>query len=221
MAAVKLSLAGRTYNKTTAGQRCQEILRGPRQTPLEGDDAEFLYALLLNHPEAEAKIGPGISYFTVEPTMYGAVGFYAHRVDGSSTDWSYKKALTPPSQAQYARAAMRHEVQDQIFAYRDTAFAHVDRVQCPISGEWVEKLSCHIDHTWPITFLHLADNWVSTIGGYDLVRHESTDRQAGRRLIDPEQREAWRVYHAERAQLRVVSPDANVGTLNRLARHAK
>lgn len=214
----KLLLDGELYTKTDAKRRCQALLwEGPLSTPLEGHDAQFVTDLFRRHPDAERKIGAGIAFFTVEPTKFGARGFILHRIDGTTTDWSYPKALTPPSHEQYAREAMRHAVEHQIFAYRDRAFANVDQIQCPISGEWVGKLACHIDHAWPITFLHLADKWAVRAGGYEAVQHGSGDNQFGRRMTDVEQRDSWLAYHLERAQLRVVSPNANVGVLRRMS----
>lgn len=211
-----LLLGGERYSKTDAARHCQELLRhAPLFTAIVGHNAAFLDDLLGNHPDAKAKVGVGITHHTVQPTIYGARGFFAHRLDGSSTDWSYKKALAARTNAQDVRAAMRHEIQPQIFAFRDQAFANVEQIQCPVSGLWVTKLECHIDHARPITFIHLTDNWTAGQGGYQNIRHGSNDGQIGRRMTDPEQRASWCAYHLERAQLRVVDPGTNVGLLNR------
>ena len=64
-----------------------------------GGDHEVLQVLLQQHPEAERKIGPGVSHFTVDNAPAGEDGerriltrcFFLHRVDGSVSDFSYLK----------------------------------------------------------------------------------------------------------------------------------
>lgn len=46
--------------------------------------------------KTESKVGPGIKHFTRQsnlPDGYPTDGFHVHRVDGSSTDFSYIKAV--------------------------------------------------------------------------------------------------------------------------------
>jgi hypothetical protein len=63
----------------------------------------FLQHLLQRHPDAQRKIGCGISYFSAShnlmPGCYHTTKhFVLHRQDGSSTDFSYKKCLDSKQQ---------------------------------------------------------------------------------------------------------------------------
>lgn len=66
-------------------------------------DHDDLYALLIRYESILAtdhpsKIGCGIEYFTKETnssSKWSSDGFWLHRTDGSSCDFSLKKALGP------------------------------------------------------------------------------------------------------------------------------
>ncbi|KAK9810101.1 hypothetical protein WJX72_004940 [[Myrmecia] bisecta] len=61
----------------------------PRDTPV-------VMALLQLHPRATEKIGVGVDHFSVQSYYDGSEKskhFYLHRLDGSHTDFSYRKCL--------------------------------------------------------------------------------------------------------------------------------
>ncbi|MFK4753766.1 DCL family protein [Oceanobacter antarcticus] len=57
------------------------------------DDAVFLSAALLNHPDAKEKIGLGVSHFFVRSADYGTKCFWIERIDGTQERFSYKSCV--------------------------------------------------------------------------------------------------------------------------------
>jgi hypothetical protein len=57
-------------------------------------DAEVLYAALGLHPDAAAKVGAGITHFSVRSADFGTKCFWVNRVDGSSEKFSYKACIS-------------------------------------------------------------------------------------------------------------------------------
>jgi hypothetical protein len=52
-------------------------------------DAEVLHAALALHPNGAAKVGAGITDFSVRSADFGTKCFWVNRVDGSSEKFSY------------------------------------------------------------------------------------------------------------------------------------
>jgi hypothetical protein len=83
--------------KTKARDKCREIIAAIENGELvTGDDAEFLLWLLDRHPRAAEKIGQGVAGFTVQSASMGTRCFVVHRMDGSSTDFSFQSCITAP-----------------------------------------------------------------------------------------------------------------------------
>jgi hypothetical protein len=84
-----------TFNSQAAAiTHIQEVLyRRPLLTLIDGDDREFVQALLSKHAHAAEKIGIGVKYFTVEKAKGGTQCFYITRLDGSRSDFSYMNCL--------------------------------------------------------------------------------------------------------------------------------
>lgn len=57
------------------------------------EDAEFLRAALELHPDATAKVGAGITHFSVRSADFGTKCFWVNRVDGSSEKFSYRSCI--------------------------------------------------------------------------------------------------------------------------------
>jgi hypothetical protein len=60
---------------------------------VSADDAEVLYAALALHPEAKAKIGAGITHFSVRSADFGTKCFWVNRTDGSTEKFSYRACI--------------------------------------------------------------------------------------------------------------------------------
>ncbi|OKO83951.1 DCL family protein [Bradyrhizobium sp. NAS96.2] len=57
-------------------------------------DAEVLHAALALHPEAAAKVGAGVTHFSVRSADFGTKCFWVNRVDGSTEKFSIKGCLS-------------------------------------------------------------------------------------------------------------------------------
>lgn len=57
------------------------------------DDALILQAALARHPEAEAKIGCGISHFSVRSADFGTKCFWVNRLDGTTEKFSFRSCI--------------------------------------------------------------------------------------------------------------------------------
>jgi len=60
---------------------------------VSAQDAEVLHAALALHPDAAAKVGSGVTHFSVRSADFGSKCFWVNRVDGSSEKFSYKACI--------------------------------------------------------------------------------------------------------------------------------
>lgn len=57
------------------------------------DDAIVLKAALALHPDAEAKMGCGILYFSVRSADFGTKCFWLNRTDGTTEKFSFRSCI--------------------------------------------------------------------------------------------------------------------------------
>jgi hypothetical protein len=57
------------------------------------DDAQFLRAALALHPDADAKLGCGITHFSVRSADFGTKCFWVNRTNGTTEKFSYKSCI--------------------------------------------------------------------------------------------------------------------------------
>jgi hypothetical protein len=62
-------------------------------TRISADDAIVLKAALALHPEAQAKIGCGISHFSVRSADFGTKCFWVNRTDGTTEKFSFRSCI--------------------------------------------------------------------------------------------------------------------------------
>lgn len=175
-------------------------------------EQDFISRLLAQHPDATAKIGSGISHFTVDVDRARRTRhFRVHRTDGSSTDFSFKSCLAgSKARANRERSrikkAARGTVDDQIAAFRRRQFS-AGPVVCPLTGEYLQlNKHTHVYHH-PVGFDELLNHWLAQ-EGLDLLEirvSPRTDNSTEVVMVDPRQRESWATFHQFRAGLRVVS----------------
>ncbi|PNQ73559.1 DUF3223 domain-containing protein [Erythrobacter sp. SAORIC-644] len=80
--------------KGDAAEYLREMLnRYDRGDKVSAADAKVLQAALERHPEADEKIGCGISHFSVRTSIYGKRCFWVNRTDGTTDDFSYKSCI--------------------------------------------------------------------------------------------------------------------------------
>jgi Protein of unknown function (DUF3223) len=122
------------------------------------DDTRELLWLLARHPDADQKRGAGVIGFGVEELSAGLRRFRIIRVDGSSTDFSFRKCIDKPtSPLRWITAALRVEVRDEILQakkdYFDTHGNADGRVPCQLDcGRLIRIEEADADHAPPFTF---------------------------------------------------------------------
>jgi hypothetical protein len=57
------------------------------------DDAQVLRAALALHPDAGAKLGCGITHFSVRSADFGTKCFWVNRTDGTTEKFSYTSCI--------------------------------------------------------------------------------------------------------------------------------
>jgi hypothetical protein len=140
------TVAGQTFpSKKAVLDRAADIKaahEGQWGVPLEGEEADFMTDLLLRHPHATEKVGPGLAYITLLPNE-GSVagqgfGFVAVRTDRTHARFGPKQCLDGIDLEQAVQGAFRAEIAGQMAAYKQEAFrtqAGPDgKVECPYGG---------------------------------------------------------------------------------------
>ncbi|MEY9886680.1 hypothetical protein ABIA31_000306 [Catenulispora sp. MAP5-51] len=112
--------------KGDAQQACRDLLyRYPPGSVIDDPpDEAFLHDLLELHQDAAGKRGVGIDHFEVRLTEeFHQPGFFIIRVDGTVTDFSFLRCLTPATHRDRVLTAMRRAVKDQVVAFKQEALA--------------------------------------------------------------------------------------------------
>jgi len=199
-----------------------EHVRGimARATPgkgLEGEDLEFMAALLKRHPDAEAKIGAGVRAIRLEPNpVWDTLMFVLTRVDGSETDFSYRECVSPSSHISDVRAACRRAVVEDIIEFKQQYFTdHADalnHVLCPLTGRLLGWRDVHVDHAPPWVFRRIVDEFLRSEGTApeDVEIEEHGDGDVEMCLAEPALAERFRAFHRRLANLRVINARENL-----------
>lgn len=210
------TIAGRTFTRKSDLQDYIRaiVARYGDDVPLGIGDAEFMSALLENHPLADAKIGAGVASIVVRrnPQYPSTRGFYLHRVDGSSTDFSWTECIRPTPHHKKVLAALRVVVKPQTMAFK-RAFFDAGGNRCELTGEAIEFVGSHVDHVPPLTFNRLVEQFCYEYG-FDLDKLPLRDEAANNKYADVIDDDIVTVgfaeYHRQFAKLRVVSRLGNL-----------
>ncbi|QYY34914.1 DCL family protein [Ruficoccus sp. ZRK36] len=167
-------------------------------------DSVLLYELLLRHPEQEQKIGAGVDYFYKDKNEdYPTRGFHLHRVDGSSTDFSYPTCIKgeKPSVGEYFYRACRGAVSDYLTREKNALLDDGMGI-CPETGELLTKDNSEYRHTSP-TFHELLDSFKNNENlelSYAMFVDDA-DMQYGVKFLDSSIRGRFINYHRENANM--------------------
>lgn len=173
-----------------------------------------LMDLMAVHPEAEDKIGCGISHFTVETEQEFKKSrhFKIHRTDGSDTDVSFRSPIEGRNPRKDRLEALRRAIAPQIIEFQANAFEANPVHKCALTGEDVTTSSYHVDHEPPNTFHTLVDLWL-VLEGIELLAVEITppeDNQIVTEITNDRQKDSWQTFHQANARLRLLSPKGNL-----------
>lgn len=211
--------------KKAAEAHIQEILhQATVGESLAVEEMAVMLALLESHPDRDAKIGVGVASIHVQPDSEWRTTrhFVILRTDGTFTDFSFKKCLTPASPLQLFKQACRHTVADQVTRFRASLLDATPEavLLCPVLGVPIERDEMHVDHTPPWTFDSLVlkfieqeqiDVQVICVTGFG-------DNEIRKDFQDSAIRERWQEFHRLNARLRLVSKKANLSDIRRSAK---
>lgn len=189
-------------------RRVQDILRGGHREVV-GQNAKLLLELFKRHPRAEQKFGVGVARVWVA-CSHGIASFEIERLDGSRTDISYKKCLSPPTPRNYFVTACRNVVEDQISAARERAFAGAIHIVCPLSGVKFMKSESEVHHQEPYTFEAIVDAFIDE-QHLDIatIQYAHGDGVTGNKFADAALTRGFFEFHQHCAILQVVSRSAH------------
>lgn len=171
--------------------------------PVEDPYLELLLGLLLErHPEAEAKIGAGVSHWVVfensVDTLYTSTGYRPMRVDGTGPiKFSYMDVLKEPTPKALFQEALTLEAIHVTLDFRLRAFdsgpVPCARNRCVIT----HHKGARAEHLSPSRRV-LHDNFLASRGidftQVELVKHP---RESGFRLVDRELAGIWVQYQKD------------------------
>tara|TARA_R110000851_G_scaffold264708_1_gene417318 strand:+ start:38 stop:712 length:675 start_codon:yes stop_codon:yes gene_type:complete len=200
------------------------LYKNSLDTSLEHDDLMFMLDYFKTfHCEWSQKLGEGIKDIKrTKEVMFGKHrAFWIYREDGTDTDISYvisriKKRII----LREFKEACRELIRPQINEFRKNAFFGKNEIECPLSGEMVTRINCHIDHSSP-TFEEIIQMYLKEypVKKMDKVISTPKDNQLTPVLIEKDISDKFYLFHKKVANLRVLSAHANLSLAKRHRLH--
>lgn len=183
--------------------------------PLNEEDFNDVLNLLKIHPNAQEKIGPGIKKVIVDETRYKTKCFNAIRVDSSCEIFSYIKCINGSlsSLTKFSKTC-RDVISEDLRLLKISFFkdnSKKGRVKCQETGELSLWEELNVDHRQPNTFSVIVDRFIELYGiNLSVVEYvEIIDNVYS--FKDNDLANKFRQYHKEKANLRLVRKDKNLG----------
>ena len=183
---------------------------------LRGTDLDDVLGLLETHPQVKEKIGVGIKTVRVSKLIkFNARGFELIRMDGSKEFFSYTKRINSPKN-NFSRfsEACRQAIQSDLTKVKQDYFkkhAKGGQVKCQETNELAKYEELNIDHRQPNTFSIIVDRFIE-LNKLDLERMEYIQVSgAPNELADINLKRLFQEYHKEKANLRIMKKDLNLG----------
>ena len=214
---VKYNINGTEFKTDKAVQeRAKEILYSNTiNSELNEDEFKFMFDYFKQiHHEWLNKLGVGIKsiHRITDRVVNKYRAFEIERIDGSKTDISYLvgKIKKPNAYGDFKKA-LRFIIMPQILEFKKKKFDDFPVQVCPITRELLTFDTCHIDHFKP-TFDEIAVNFINEYGIIDLraVLAPNRDNQTICEIVDKVVSNNFYEYHKSKANLRVLSVEANL-----------
>ena len=205
--------------KTQKTNICSKILNDTYNSGskvVDKPSADFLIKnIFSNHLRWKNKVGVGIDHIEVGPNGYGGKCFFIVRIDGSSTDISYVKSITPEKPIDYVYRACRTAIRPIIKKEREKIELPF---VCPITNEIIYNIDdIHIDH-YDLTFDEVFNEWIKDKDINELFNKtldSSKDNSTITYFDDKEIIKDFVEFHNNHTHLRAVSKKANLGELRK------
>lgn len=214
-----IEVAGKQFKtKTTLTNYCKFVLNNAELgLPLTGDWFDVIDGILRMHESYSEKTkGPGYSIGVRKcPINPRNRQFFILRADGTDTDFSYMKAITPKKKSSYVKETLRAAIKDQVMEWKDNYFReNADRlgyVICPETKLKVKKKNSHIDH-YPKQFDEIVKEWIDMykLNSEEIVLLSNGDNSTAWDMEDKSLLESFIRYHKEQATYRIVLDKVNL-----------
>lgn len=141
--------------------------------------------------------------------------FYVIRSDGSTTDFSYLKAITSETKEVKIKSIFREAINYQTIEFKKNYFSlHGDSrgyVVCPETNLKIKHNNSHIDH-YPKQFNDIVKEFIQihNISSESLVIHHPGDNATAWIMEDKELLDKFVEYHQRVAQYRIVLDKVNL-----------
>ena len=221
---MKYKVYGIEFKSKKHVQECVKkiLYRGEINSEVNSKELEFMIDYFKTfHWDYINKIGVGIkSIKKVPDAMFGKHrAFWIYRTDGTNTDISY--IISKISKRDFLKdfkCACRELTRPQINEFRKKEFGNNKYIKCELSNDMVTMIDCHVDHSSPtfeeIIQLYLKEN---PIIDFESILSKPKDCQLVSEIIDLNIRDDFYNFHKSKANLRILSANANLSTakLNR------
>lgn len=182
---------------------------------LTKNDFDDLMVLLETHPRVKEKIGLGIDKVRIAKVQYNTKSFELVRIDGSTEFFSYTKRINAPkTNFTKFREACRQAIQDDLRSVKLDYFdknSKKGQVKCQESNELAKYEELNVDHRQPNTFSVIVDRFIE-LNKLDIEKVEYIQVDGGpNELKDDRLKQDFRKYHQDKATLRIVKKDLNLG----------
>lgn len=212
--------------KAAAESHFRDVIRRyPIGATISADDTPDIAALLDLHPGRANKVGCGVAGFSVTTDTWAHPCLVVIRTDRSSTDFSYREALSPTPPIRKFKGALRRAIVPDLLAARDVFMArNGERVPCAVSGVMLHLRGrdndVHIDHRSPNTFDTICAAFIAEqkLADFAPLLAPHRDNDMADKLADPALAIAFRRLHWSLAELDFVTRAVNLGTAAKLPR---
>jgi len=176
-------------NKTQTLSYFKKVLNSYSVGQFLSDEHQLeILDLLKFHENYEHKLGCGISKIQISTNFWSAKAFLIHRIDGSTTDFSYLKCLNPPTFERNIYTCCRNAIFEDI-------------------KPLIER-GKHLHHE-EISFKKLVDDWMKT--GIKITEEDmsksSDDNNIVKHFVNNELTDSFRKYHKENAKMVLLTID--------------
>ncbi|SEI42087.1 Protein of unknown function [Allopseudospirillum japonicum] len=181
---------------------------------LQLEDEQFFVSLFTLHSEYSEKKGAGIDYISVERDFHNNRCLYIHRVDGTSIDCSWVHCIRPASQKTVVSMAFRRAAKEIIMAYKSASLDQVDI--CPVLGTKLTYENSHVSYLSPsfddllMEFLQQRPIDIESVA---LTNPKPVDTDQRGQITDQELLDDWCSFHQKKANLQLLSAEANLPRL--------
>ena len=210
-----IEIAGKKFKtKATLTAYCKYVLNNADLfTTLRGEWGEVIDGLFHRHYAYDSLTG-GVGYEIkvrnchVNPRNRQ---FYIEREDGSETDFSYVKCISPKSKSDRIKEILRELIREQTIEYKTKYFAENSDsrgfVICPETNLKMKRNDSHLDH-YPKQFNEIVADWFAvnnlTFDSLEILSGDECWTLKDRKLS-----KSFFAYHEKVAEYRVVLDKVN------------